>query len=321
MADKITVRKLAAELGMAASTVHRALSGHPNVRTDTRRKVLRAAHKKGYRLPLRDKRNIAIIVPSFRFAGYLEGLLPCLETEFHRREFRLAVIPEADIAVLGDHMFDGIVSLVWQEGLEKSLPQNFAVPILMLNATSNTLENIPRIASDPEGIRLALEYLHSRGCRKIFYVSTVTEDSLDAAERLAEFRQFCLKTGQDYESMHLETHWSEIEENMPLILKARPDGCFCASETYASKIGQLLKAAGLRIPEDISLMGLEDSRGNASFTPPITAIRQNFERLAEVTAESMSGMLTAGTIPENCIVPFTLIERESVRKPRGKRRP
>ena len=314
MTGKITVRKLARELALAPSTIHRALSGHPNVRTETRRKVLRAAQKQGYLLPRHEKRNIALIVPSFHFSGYLESLLPCLESAFHSRGFRLQLIPHQDIAVLGDHMFDGIVSLVWQEGLEKSLPQNFAVPILMLNATSNTLENIPRIASDPQGIRLALEYLHSRGCRKIFYVSTVTEDSLDAAERLAEFRQFCQKTGQDYESMHLETHWSEIEENMPLILKARPDGCFCASETYASKIGQLLKAAGLRIPEDISLMGLEDSRGNASFTPPITAIRQDFERISEVAAEDIFQAVVNGIRPQDVRIPFRLIERESVRK-------
>ena len=316
MAEKITVRKLAAELGLAASTVHRALSGHPNVRTDTRRKVLRAAHKKGYRLPERDKRNIAIIVPSFRFAGYLEGLLPCLETEFHRRGFRLQLIPHQDIATLGDHMFDGILSLVWQEGLEKLLPQHFSIPVLTLNAASNMLENIPRITSDPHGIRLALEYLYGRGCRKIFYLSTVTENSPDAAERLEEFRQFCLKTGQDYENMHLEQHWTDIEGNLPRMLKTEPDACFCASEAFAARLGQLLKAAGIRIPDDISLMGLED-RANAGFTPPITAIRQNFEQLAEVAADAMSEMLATGAIPENCNVPvpFILIERDSVRNP------
>ena len=43
MSEKITVRKLAAELGIAASTVHRALSCHQNVRRETRQKVLRAA--------------------------------------------------------------------------------------------------------------------------------------------------------------------------------------------------------------------------------------------------------------------------------------
>ena len=314
MSDKVTIRQLAAELGLAASTVHRALSGHQNVRTDTRRKVLREAQKKGYLLPLHEKHNIAVIVPSFKFSGYLESLLPCLETEFHRHGFRLQLISHQDIALLGDHMFDGILSLVWREGLEKFLPQHFAIPVLTLNAASNTLENIPRIISDPHGIRLALEYLHARGCRRIFYISTVTENSPEAAERLEEFRQFCLDTGQDYESMHLKIHWGEVEDKLSTILEAKPDACFCASETFSTRLGQLLKSAGYRIPQDISLMGLEDSRSNACFSPPITAIRQNFELLAKTAADAMKLMLAKKTIPQSTKIPFALIERESIRQ-------
>ena len=315
MTKKISIRKLAAELGLAPSTVHRALSGHPNVGMNTRRAVLRASQKNGYLLPIHEKGSVAIIVPSFTFGGYLDCLLPCLEAEFHRRGFRLMLISEQDIAMLGDRMFDGIVSLVWQEGLEKLLPQSFAIPIIILNGEANPLENIPRIMSDPKGIRQALEYLRNRGCRRIFYISTVTEKTPDAAERLAEFRQFCLDTGQDYDTLHAEIHWNGFEEQIPVILKADPDACFCASETYAVKVGQLLKAAGKRIPKDISLMGLEDKYGNAFFTPPITAIRQNFERIAELTAEEIVSACQKKIPPRGGIVPFTLIERQSVRRP------
>ena len=315
MADKITIRKLAAELKMSPATVYRALSGFPNMRQETRRAVLKAAHRKGYLLPVHEKRNIAIIIPSFAFSGYLECLLLCLENEFHSRGFHLELIPTPDISLLGDHMFDGIVSLEWDEGLEKMLPQNFAIPILTINAASNTLENIPRIISDPKGIRMALDYLYDRGCRKIFYFGTHTKNSPDAAERLEEFRQFCLKTGQDFEPLHLEHRNPELEAELPYILKAGPDACFCASETYAVKLGHLFKKAGLRIPEDISLMGLEDLHGNECFTPPITAIRQNFEQIAAAAAENIAGKITAGIPMKGCRIPFTLIERESVRGP------
>ena len=315
MADKITIRKLAAELKMSPATVYRALSGFPNMRQETRRAVLKAAHRKGYLLPVHEKRNIAIIVPSFAFSGYLECLLLCLENEFHSRGFHLELIPTPDISLLGDHMFDGIVSLEWDEGLEKMLPQNFAIPILTINAASNTLENIPRIISDPKGIRMALDYLYDRGCRKIFYFGTHTKNSPDAAERLEEFRQFCLKTGQDFEKFHLEHRNPELEAELPYILKAGPDACFCACETFAVKLGHLLKKAGLRIPQDISLMGLEDLYGNECFTPPITAIRQNFEQIAAAAAENIAGKITAGIPMKGCRIPFTLIERESVRSP------
>ena len=321
MAKKISIRKLAAELDLAPSTVHRALSGHPSVSLDTRRRVLRASQKKGYLLPIHDKGNIAVIVPSFSFSGYLECLLPRLEAEFHRRGFRLMLIAEPDIAMLGDRMFDGIVSLVWKEGLEKLLPQSFSIPIIILNGAANAMENVPRIMSDPKGIRQALEYLRSRGCRRIFYISTITDKTPDAAERLAEFRRFCLDTGQNYEALHLELNGFEIERKIPLVLNADPDACFCASEAFSVKVGKVLKAAGKRIPKDISLMGLEDSHANACFTPPVTAIRQNFEQIAEMAADQIVSACQKKVPPQGGLVPFTLIERQSVRRPKGKRSP
>lgn len=319
MPGKLTIRKIAAELSLSRSTVHRALSGHPNVRPETRRKVLQTALKNGYALPGHEGRNIAVIVPTFDFSGYLGRLLPRLETEFHRRGFKIQLIPKPDIALLGNYMIDGIVSVVWEKGLEKLLPQDFAIPILTLNAASNTLENIPRIMSDPHGIWQALEYLRNRGCRKILYLSTPdTANVPDAAERLAEFRKFCLKTGQDYDTLHLEIGGDGLEKILPRVLNAEPDACFCASETFAVKVGALLKAAGKRIPDDISLMGLEDGYANEIFTPPITAIRQNFEQIAATAAAQIVSACQDKIPPQGSLIPFTLIERESVRKPEHK---
>lgn len=311
MSGKLTIRKLAEELFISRSTVHRALSGHPNVRPEVRRKVLQAAQKKGYVLQGPRKYCIAIIVQSFYFSGYMEYLLSALESEFHRHAFQIELITEQDLDLLWNCMFDGIVSLVWKKGLEKSLPQNFAVPIITINAASNMLETIPVIMSDPYGIRLALDYLYQRGCRKIFYVSSPTENVPDANLRLMEFLRFCQETGQDFESLHRETVMPE--ELVPVILQNKADAIFSANENCTARIGVQLKKAGLRIPEDISLMGLDDKHCNECFSPPITAIRQNFEQIAEVAAESMYQAIL-NRIPPRCAkIPFQLIERESVR--------
>ena len=314
MSDKVTIQKLAEALSISHSTVHRAVSGHPSVRPEIRRRILKEAQKRGYILPGPRKRKVAILVPYFRFSGYLENLLRSLEEEFHSRGFRLEMISHYDIDVLEDYMFDGIISLIWKKGMEKKLPQKFAVPIITINAPSNMLESVPVIMSDPHGIRLALDYLHDRGCRKIAFVSPPAEISpTDAAARIEEFRKFCVETGQDFDSLFFKTLMSE--EIAPLILKQKPDACFCASEEYAARIGLQLKKAGLRIPEDISLMGLEPLFLNECFTPPITAIRQYFEQIAAVAAESMYQAIVNKIPPACATIPFQLIERESVRQP------
>ena len=314
MSDKTTIRKLAAELSLSRSTVHRALSGHPSVHQETRQKVLNAARKKRYEL-FEYKKNIAIIVPSLNWFGYLNCMMIALGREFRRRGFLLEMVTYKDIELLKNYMFGGIVSLVWTKGLEKTLPQMFPVPILTVNAASNKLESVPAVISDPHGIRLALDYLHDRGCRKIFFISPRLENIPDAVLRLIEFRKFCAETGQDYDTLHLELNGEEIEKNLSFILEAEPDACFCASETFSVRMGHLLSAAGKRIPEDISLMGLEDDYANKSFTPPITAIRQDFEQIAAVAAESMYQAIVNRIPPACATIPFQLIERESVRKP------
>ena len=316
MSDKLTIQKLAKELSLSRSTVHRALTNHQNVHPETRQKVLHAALKEGYMRHGYGKRNIAILVPSFKFSGYLDFLLQYLEEEFHRRGCMIELISMKDIELLGNYMFDGILSLAWKKGMEKTLPQKFAVPIITINASSNMLESVPAIMSDPHGIRLALDYLHRRGCRRIFFIAGITENIPDAALRLEEFRQFCMEIGQDFESMHREC--DKPEDIVSAIVEAKPDACFCAGENYAARVGLQLKKAGLRIPEDISLMGLESNLVNECFTPPITAVSQNFEQIAEIAAESMYQAIVNGIPPRCATIPFRLIERESVRKPAGR---
>jgi len=60
-------------------------------------------------------------------------------------------------------------------------------------------------------------------------------------------------------------------------------------------------------------MGLEDRYGNRCFSPPITAIRQAFEQIAAVAAENMYQAVVNGVPPRGAVIPFRLIERESVR--------
>lgn len=312
MSDKTTIRKLAEELSLSRSTVHRALSGHPSVHQETRQKVLNAARKKGYEL-FEYKKNIVIIVPSSNWSEYLNCILTALEKEFRRRGFLLEMLTHKDIDLLKNYMFGGIVSLVWMKGMEKTLPQMFPVPILTVNAASNMLESVPAVMSDPHGIRIALDYLYARGCRRICFITTITKFKPDSALRLEEFRKFCLETGQNFESMYQET--ASAEAAVPMILRTRPDACFCASEEFAVRIGIELKKAGVHIPEDISLMGLETRLLNECFSPPITAIRQDFEQIAAVTAESMYQAIVNRIPPTCATIPFQLIERESVRQP------
>jgi DNA-binding LacI/PurR family transcriptional regulator len=114
--------------------------------------------------------------------------------------------------------------------------------------------------------------------------------------------------------MHRSVCAVDVESVLPDILSADADGVFCASETYAFRIGKAMQKQGIVIPHDISLMGLEAEELNTSFYPAITSIRQDFEKLAESTVKVLTQAIEKHTPVKNVRVPYTLIERESVRR-------
>ena len=313
MAEKITIKAIAAELGLAPATVFRALSRRGSAALETRRRVIRCARRHGYSLPAHRSGNVAVVVSCFRFFGYLDNLLRHLESALHEAGFRIQLIPESDLGVLDDCCFDGIIFLAWESGEVLNLPEKYSLPVVSLNTTWSIQENIPLVASERSGIELALRYLRRHGCMRIFFLGTAPPTDPIAQERLETFRAFCAGNGQPFDRMHLAVLGVEVAATVPAILAAKADGVFCASETYAFRLGRALREAGVRIPEDISLMGMEDRELNSVFEPPITAVGQDFAGLAGAAVEELVRAMNSQPT-KNVRVPCILFERESVRK-------
>ena len=313
MTGKNTIRAIAAELGMAPATVYRVLSGHGSAALETRRRVIRCARRRGYSLPTRKSGNVAVVVSGFRFFGYLGTLLKQLESALHAAGFRIQLIPESDLAVLDDRTFDGVIFLDWESGEVLKLPEKYFLPVVSLNAAWSLQENIPLVASDRSGIELALRYLWRHGCKRIFFLGTELAENPIAQERLETFRAFCARSGQPFAGMHLALPVREVKSAVPAIRAAQADGVFCASETYAFHLGRALREAGVRIPEDLSLMGMEDPELNPVFDPPITAVGQDFAGLAAAAVGELVRAMNSQPM-KNVRVPCILFERESVKK-------
>ena len=314
MGKKTTVRAIAAELDLAPATVYRVLSGRGSAALETRRRVIRCARRHGYSLPARKSGNVAVVVSGFRFFGYLGNLLEQLESALHEAGFRIQLIPESDLGVLDDRSFDGIIFLAWQSGEVLKLPEKYSLPVVSLNAAWSIQENIPLVASERSGIELALRYLRRHGCQRIFFLGTAPPTDPITRERLETFRTFCTGSGQPFENMHLSLPADEMKTAVSAILAAKADGVFCASETYAFRLGRELRKVGVRIPEEISLMGMEDRELNTLFEPPITAVGQDFGGLAEAAVGEL--VRAIDSLPmKNIRVPCHLFERESVAMP------
>ena len=311
--SKVTLRSLAAELGVCPATVMRALSNHPNVTQGIRRKVVTLAMKRNYQLPEHHAKQVAIVVPG-SFDGYTGQILNALSAELSSRQISFEIIAVNNIASLHEHTCSGVISTVWEAGLEKFWPTEHSLPLVVLNAMPNFREGIYQVCSDEkQGIRMAMEYLLAAGKRKIAMVSTPLQKNSAACERVEYFHEFC-REHQLSESFHEEhTVDNSLEKIAAVIAARRPEAVFAVSETYGFPLLHYLQNCGIDIPGEISMISLEMPLYSAYTYPPVTTIGQNFPMLAFHAVETLIQRINQQPCKCKITVPYTFNERKSVR--------
>ena len=310
---KVTLRSLAAELGIAPATVMRALNNHPNVTQGIRRKVVTLAMKRNYQLPERHAKHVAIVISPSSIDGYISQILNALSSELISRGIGFEIILGSNISSLYEHSCSGVISTVWESGLEKFWPTEHNLPLVVLNAVPNFLEGIYHVCSDErQGVNMAMEYLFSKGKRKIAMVSTPLKKNHTACERVESFHTFC-REHQLAECFHEEhTVNNPLEKIAETIVKRRPEAVFVACETYVFAMLHYLQQAGIDIPGEMSLLSLEMSPYSAFAFPPLTTISQNFEMLAFHTVETLVQRIRKLSCKQQIVVPYLFHERKSV---------
>ncbi|WP_405939990.1 LacI family transcriptional regulator [Streptomyces sp. NBC_00726] len=133
-----------------------------------------------------------------------------------------------------------------------------------------------------DGARLAAEHLLARGCRRI---ATITGplDVPAVQERLAGFRDAMTQNGHPYIAIAEGRFTQESGETaMERLLAEHPDldGVFAANDLMATGACHILRERGKRVPEDVAVIGFDDSSAALACRPPLTTVRQPVEAMA-----------------------------------------
>ena len=314
MGGKVTLRKLAEELSVSPSTVLRALQGRGNVSSDLRRRIVQFAVRRRYKLPGHRTGHVAVIVAGMSMQGYLGMLILHLYNELTAAGFAPYIIAERETASLNEYMFDGLISTTWISGFEKKFPKDHILPMVSLNTRDNRLDNVYTVASDEiQGCTLGLTYLYRAGCRRIALLMRSAERNMTTYERINAFRQFCHDFNLPCEEPLVCKSFSRTILNS--VFMKKPDAVFCATEGLALELYGYLRECGIRIPEDISVLGLETDHVSEFMVPGLTALRQDFQALAHESVKMLKQHINGEPVSENVRIPFQFIERESVRRP------
>ena len=292
-----TLDDIARQLGVAKSTVSKALNGADDVSENMRRAVLEKAVEMGYSRALRGAApRIAVFVTNMEYAKPTDfghdiviGFRKLAEPAGYHVEIIPLDIPTQqsmrydEYMILGNYrggLFLGLSLLdPWIREFETC-----RTPTVLYD---NRVDGNPHVTyvgvDNAEGMEQAVDYLCQLGHRKIGYLSGGLNAYVYRKRHQSFFSALRRKDlPHDPEQMGNEYHVTRcLEENMPRLLKMGCTALVCSHDLMAREAITYCNTHGLRVPEDVSIMGYDDSPLCAFTDPPLTSVRQNRTELGK----------------------------------------
>ena len=292
-----TMKDVAREAGVALGTVSKVFNGIP-VGESYRTKVEAAAQKLGYQVNqyargLRANKTytVAVILPSVDhpfFASLAQSLCTSLAQRNHRMLLYVtASRPDMEqlcVDMVRQNRVDGIIGLTYNP-----LKIDDDLPFVSIDR-SFTLD-IPCVASDNyNGGRMAAEKLLELGCKRLAFLRTGSVNPSETDKRGDGFEMVCrtrnihydairLKDGDDLEVFR-EFFCSHISDG-----KIDVDGVFCSTDLLAWRVQVMLEELGIRVPEDVQIIGFDGVRRFGGESLYCSTIVQPIQKIAETSVD------------------------------------
>ncbi|GHD16740.1 LacI family transcriptional regulator [Streptomyces violarus] len=297
-----TLEEVAARAGVGRGTVSRVINGSPRVSDATRATVEAAVAELGYvpntaarALAANRTDAIALVVPEsetrFFAEPYFSDMLKGVGAALSDTEMQLLLIFAGSdrerrrlAQYLAAHRVDGVllVSVHADDPLPDLLAQ-LEIPAV-ISGPRSAAETLASVDSDNYGgARQAVEHLLSGGRRRIAHI-TGRLDVYGAQRRIDGYRDALSDAGHEADEALIEAGDFTEEGGrraMAALLERRPtlDAVFAASDVTAAGARQALREAGRRIPDDVALVGYDDSAIARHMDPPLTSVRQPIEEM------------------------------------------
>lgn len=330
----ITMDDIARLADVSKPTVSRALSGSPLVKAATRNKVLAVAHEYGYAVnrnaqKLRRKRTNTIAV-SLDFSSHQQGhiadpfmfdlLAGVSEALGDRNQDLLLCAPTHNDAdafqkILWSRGADGFIVL--GQGHREEMLNEFAAtgaPVVVWGAGAESAQYCIVGSNNFLGGQLAGRHLLKKGRRQLVFVGDTSfrEIGLRFTGMQHAAREWPHEVKTDCIGLHSFSYESAYQAARRYleVSETRPDGVFAFNDTAAMAFISAFRDAGLRVPEDVSLVGYNDIPTAAYFTPKLTTIRQDIHQAGRVLVAKLMRMLDGAT-PSSAVIKTELIVRET----------
>ena len=331
----MTIKDLAAKTGYAVGTVSRALNDHPNVSDKARKAILQAAEESEFQLNVNAKQlkqstsnNILVIVKGTGNELFGE-MLEYIQSLIAKTRYQLVV----DYNDEDDNEVIRAVQLCREKkprgllflgGNSRNFARDFDkidIPAVLVtnDASSLQFENLSSVCTDDAAAaQRAVETLISLGHRRIAVIGGDREVSDTSRLRYEGCRRAFLAYDipfdpeRDYQGVRYS--YQDGYNAIQALLEAGSEftAVFACADVMAIGAIRALREAGKRVPEDVSVMGVDGLPLCSFLTPQLSGIRQSIQGMALRGVEILLEAMEDGVTARHETVPFEVLRRESI---------
>ena len=312
-----SIYDIAEGLGVSASTVSRVLNNREGVGPTTRQRVLDVARQAGFRPRMTARQvTVAVVVDRLQygaFGGFVPRLLSELVQVLSRRDVAVELCTEQSLERLQERLIDGVLAMAWDDTTINRLKRLNDVPTVTINRMD--VPAFSAVATDHyQDGATAVRYFAGRGHTRLAMICE-ERHNWGSVQRVNGFRQQAADLGIEIdERLIVYTEHQPLYGLLPRLLAEGPTAIFVANESLGLEVAYILRdVLRVRVPDDVSLMGMESPLVSQFLSPPLTAIAQPLDELADTALEILMNQITTGTTqPIHTTLRNKLIERESV---------
>jgi len=342
MKSKITIKDIAKELGVSASTVSKALKDSHEISESTKVKIKAFANFYHYKpnslaLKLRSQKTmvIGVVIPEIVhhfFSKVIQGIekianqrgyniMICVSNESYDKEL-------LNIEMLANGSVDGLLISISKETQKIGDFNHFNellendVPFVLFDRIEKSIPCDKVIIDDEGGAYKATNFLLEQNCKKIALITTpdyVTVGKLRNNGYVKALQKYGVKKDpsiivkiEKLDDDH-EGIYNQIKKL--IFVKNPPDGIFAVNELYAALAMKIAKERGLNIPEDIKIIGFTDGIISEFSSPSLTTVAQHGYTMGKQAAELLINRIE-NKIKDNFqteIISTTITVRESTK--------
>ena len=305
---EITIYDLAAQLNLSAATVSRALNDHPAINKHTRKKIAELAIKLGYRpnnfasnLRKQKTNTIGVILHELR-SQFMTSVLSGIEKIATEANYDLIIAHSSESckkeAANATNLFhkrvDGVIaSLAFDTSnlLHFEPFKRIGIPVIFFDRVFEESEGAKVIINNRKAGFDATTHLIEQGCKRIAHVTANLKRNV-YSERLKGYQLALADNGIKYNNKlviinDLSEEASTKATKKIIAMKPRPDAIFFTNDFCAAIAIQTLKKEGIRVPEDIAIVGFNNDVISKIIEPKLTTINYPGIEIGEIVARNL----------------------------------